>query len=106
MPSKPAGKTSCTKLSMLFHGVQSLTPLRVAIQAAPPCVATPPAAATAAAAPADSQPPLPPDLELCKLPVKELRRLLAERGANVAACFEKADLLEQAKLLRAAAPSA
>lgn len=64
------------------------------------------AAATAAAAPADSQPPLPPDLELCKLPVKELRRLLAERGANVAACFEKADLLEQAKLLRAAAPSA
>merc|ERR1712008_403872 len=64
------------------------------------------AAAAAAAAAADSQPPLPPDLELCKLPVKELRRFLAERGANVAACFEKADLLEQAKLLRAAAPSA
>jgi len=63
-------------------------------------------AAAAAATTADSQPPLPPDLELCKLPVKELRRLLAERGANVAACFEKADLLEQAKLMRAAAPSA
>eukprot|EP00411_Alexandrium_monilatum_P086960 CAMPEP_0175710612 /NCGR_PEP_ID=MMETSP0097-20121207/40171_1 /TAXON_ID=311494 /ORGANISM="Alexandrium monilatum, Strain CCMP3105" /LENGTH=618 /DNA_ID=CAMNT_0017018035 /DNA_START=12 /DNA_END=1867 /DNA_ORIENTATION=- len=61
-----------------------------------------PAASDAAAAGAKAE-PLPPESELSAMPAKELRRLLADRGVNVSTCFEKADLLEQARLLAAKA---
>jgi len=51
-----------------------------------------------ASAPEGGSSALPPEAELSAMPTKELRRLLADRGVNVSTCFEKADLLEQARL--------
>lgn len=59
----------------------------------------PPASGGASTADEPKTPPLPPEEELSAMPAKELRRLLSDRGVNVSTCFEKSDLLEQARLL-------